>query len=552
MSQLPLVLTIVDTAAIQQYVFGSNQLRHSVGASYLVHWATHDAVIEALRPPEMGRSNVKADGTIDPALWIERGDVDCELVYMGGGNAVLLFREPRLAVTFTRALTTRILDQAPGLGIVVTHVDMRWDLVHSAANDSLAQKVQAAIQAVNRKKMERSATSSPLLGLSVTATCQYTGLPASYDLKEQPDREYLRVSAEVAAKTDSQVVKAANQRLRTMVGDALPAEWDFVFDFEQLGVKNEFSFLAVVHADGNGMGERVKHIAQRWSEPDQNRAYIAAMRAFSESIEAAAQKALHATVRDLVGAIQSGKLDKKVQVHAQTLPFRPIVFGGDDITFVCDGRLGLSLCERYLHLLQQEVLDDKKQLYVRAGIALVKTHYPFAAAYGLAEELAAEAKVIIREQAKLGRGAEHSALDWHFGVTGIVDDIERIRVREFTLPKPGEGKLHMRPILLGDCTGEWRTWNNFRQIAAAFGNPTGRWAGKRSKLKLLREALRRGPDVVRQFLAVYEPDASLPALGGNPAEASKTGWDSTERCICFDAIEALDFYVELPQLEAKE
>jgi hypothetical protein len=25
------------------------------------------------------------------------------------------------------------------------------------------------------------------------------------------------------------------------------------------------------------------------------------------------------------------------------LPFRPIVFGGDDVTFICDGRLGLSL-----------------------------------------------------------------------------------------------------------------------------------------------------------------------------------------------------------------
>ena len=29
-------------------------------------------------------------------------------------------------------------------------------------------------------------------------------------------------------------------------------------------------------------------------------------------------------------------------------PLRPIVFGGDDLTFVCHGRIGLALAARYL------------------------------------------------------------------------------------------------------------------------------------------------------------------------------------------------------------
>ncbi|MBK8799130.1 MAG: hypothetical protein IPM07_23760 [Anaerolineales bacterium] len=50
----PLVLTVVDTTGIQEYIFNSNKLQHSIGASYLVDWATHGAVYESLRQLEEG------------------------------------------------------------------------------------------------------------------------------------------------------------------------------------------------------------------------------------------------------------------------------------------------------------------------------------------------------------------------------------------------------------------------------------------------------------------------------------------------------------------
>jgi len=41
-------LTVIDTTGIQDYIFGSNVLKHNVGASALVHWATNDWVCEEL------------------------------------------------------------------------------------------------------------------------------------------------------------------------------------------------------------------------------------------------------------------------------------------------------------------------------------------------------------------------------------------------------------------------------------------------------------------------------------------------------------------------
>ena len=39
-----LTLTVIDTTGIQDYIFGSNLLKHNVGASALVHWVTNDWV----------------------------------------------------------------------------------------------------------------------------------------------------------------------------------------------------------------------------------------------------------------------------------------------------------------------------------------------------------------------------------------------------------------------------------------------------------------------------------------------------------------------------
>src|SRR5260370_22422013 len=39
------------------------------------------------------------------------------------------------------------------------------------------------------------------------------------------------------------------------------------------------------------------------------------------------------------------------------IPFRPIVFGGDDVTFVCDCRLGLSLATAYFREFWKQSVD---------------------------------------------------------------------------------------------------------------------------------------------------------------------------------------------------
>jgi len=536
------VLTVVDTTGIQEYIFNSNKLQHSIGASYLVDWATHGAVYESLRQLEEGSAtNVDGNGAIDAAKEVGVNGVTSELIYAGGGNAAMLFRDSPLAHQFARTLTRRVLDKAPGLNLVLVHYEL--------ASEPLAIAVQQALKQLARKKLNRR-HATPLLGLGVTAACNYTGLPA---VAEDDGR---LLSAEIEAK--AKVIGDANRRLSDAVGTLLlGAQLDFIYDFDQLGSKGESSYMAVVHIDGNGMGRRVEGLVREYGKDDD--AYIHAMRSFAASVHSVADRALQESVRLLQIAIERDGDDQKrgdgkeriggvVPVNDDRLPFRPIVFGGDDITFVCDGRLGLTLAEFYLRMLEQELWYGGK-LYARAGVAVVKSHYPFARAYELAEELAGSAKQFIREQPAVSEEHGYSAMDWHFGVNGLVLGLNALRARDYQ--HPTSGALHMRPLLAGsaEAPGVWRTWSTFEAIIDGFCDENGEWVQNRSKLKRLRRALRDGPDATEQFLRVATPGRRLYEVPGMP-DTAETGWIDGDRSTSFDAVEALDFYVPLARATA--
>ncbi|MCX7682283.1 MAG: hypothetical protein N2508_10050 [Anaerolineae bacterium] len=516
-----LTVTVIDTTGIQDYIFGSNVLKHNVGASELVRCATQDWIYQELRA--LGATNVDQNGQINDQAAIEGGRLVSELVYAGGGNTVVLFCSPEKAREFARRLTRRALQHAPGLQLVIAHNEFDW------GTQALSQVVQDTLEQVRCKK-NNPVVSSPLLGLSVTADCQYTGLPAVG--KNQDGK---RVSAEVRAKENA--FEAAHRRLTEM----LPLDgYEIPKDFDDFGrTKGESSYIAVIHTDGNGMGRRIAAIANTYPKPEANRAYVQAIRAFSQSVGKMAQEALKATYRQLVQAVDGGgKIGGVVPIRDRKLPLRPIVLGGDDVTFVCDGRLGLTLTEFYLRQVTAQPLADGKPLSVRAGIAVVKSHFPFARAYALAEELTRSAKRYLKErQAPPYNEQDLSAMDWHFAVSGAVLDLEQIRRREYTVEA---GKLTMRPLRLGAAVAsDWHAWETFAQIMAEFRSE--QWAERRNKIYALRDALREGPDATRHFLDIY--GFELPTIPGSP-DSTKTGWIDQE-CTCFDAIEALEFFVPL-------
>jgi hypothetical protein len=420
----------------------------------------------------------------------------------------------------------------------------------------------------------------PVMGIGTTAACQSTGAPAvgtdadEPDLKPKAARPRL-LSASVLAKLA--VVEEANNTLKRL----LPfrhdgADFSIPYDFDNFGrEQHEISYIAVVHADGNGLGRRIQDLRQalRGKSP---RECIQAMRAFSAAIEAASQKALEQLGERLLdfweidpkdgdliverlidegGApVEVGRivLDQDPRWKRPFIPFRPIVFGGDDLTFVCDGRLGLGLTAVYLEYFTQAVQVQVQRLAsatpqasealngftASAGVAVIKTHYPFARAYALAENLRSQAKSF---------GA---AFDWHFAATGLFGDISELRQRQYRVPA---GYLEMRPVLVEATNGSWQTWPTFVRVARQFATGS-QWKDKHNKVIALRQALRDGPLAVSKFRSAYGLPA-LPEIASTDLALQTTGWteqpvhQTQRRCGYFDAIEALDFFMPLIKRE---
>lgn len=498
-------LLLVEASGIQNYIFGSNQLAQNIGASELVRQATE--------------------------VWVKDLASD-NCIYVGGGNAMLLFNTEGQADDFARKLTRRALEEAPGLQLVVARqmfVGGNLQDTHQELRGKLAQRK------LNRRP------STPLLGQGVTAACVYTGVPAVEVRDDQ------LISAEVKAKRNAR--GAGKDELKKRLPQVTAAGYDFVDDFDDFGTKGESSYLSVIHTDGNRMGERIQGLP---GESDED--YIKSLKAFSESVETAADKALTSTVDLLIDAVEeiedgNGKRSKRIggrvpcprKNGVDHLPFRPIVFGGDDVTFVCEGRLGLAVAAHYLRVFSEQILFDCELAHARAGVAVVKSHYPFSRAYELAEALAASAKEYIREA-----GGHLTALDWHFAVSGLVLPLDQVRAREYTVP---DGNLLMRPVRINPTDGDWRSWETFTSVLHEFSGEKGPWAGRRNKIKALRQALREGRQTVPHFLALYPDLEDLPQISGLPTMAEQ-GWQG-QRCGYFDAIEALDFYIPLEEGEIR-
>lgn len=520
------ILTAIDTTGIQSYIFSSNRLRENIGASYLVDQATGNWVCEQLQQMDIEAYipdlNSDSDGALLPRIHVEE-NIDAELVYAGGGNTVLLFKDLEIARSFVRGLSRRILEEAPGLTITAAHREFDW------AEDALQDKLNVLINLDLSEKKNQRQFSSPLLGLSVTADCNSTRLVAvgnSNDFVAPADEGQTGypVSREVARKIEAS--RSANDDLDGIFWK-IPRHRAFPFQFDELGrTKDESSYIAVVHADGNGMGDRIKQYCASY---ESNEDFVKAIRGLSKNINDAGKAALGKVLEKVKQFIDEGMFPE-----SPYFPFRPLVYGGDDVTFVCDGRLGLVLAAEYLKAFEAQEAVDKRGFTACAGIAIVKTHYPFARAYDLSEALCAKAKSFVRERTTDGKS--FSAMDWHIANTGLMGSIDDIREREYQVES---GALSLRPIRLQPIVNEWRTWENFQEIVCQFAK-SPEWKGRRNKVMALRDVLRKGPDATREFLAAYRLK-ELPKYQEAEGRLAEQGWLNNE-CGYFDAIEAIDYF----------
>ncbi len=561
MAEYQYVLVAVETAGIQSYIFASNRLKENVGASYLVAAATGEWALEVVRRLGVRHNLTEDDATPYTDAQAERGEVDVEVLYSGGGNIVLLFAEkpdlgtfsaealPSDAISraFIRELSRQVQYAAPGLQLTFAVQPFTWEQSLSAAVGDLLgdMKAQRSQQPPLRGDMGQGVQ---IMGAS-------TSLPA-VTMQRDPEGNWQPLAAETIAKRAAS--EDANRVLRRTL-DIRHTDYRLPLELDDLGrSKGESSYIAVVHADGNGLGVLIQGLKDDYPA-SRNREYITYMREFSLNVQRVAQAAQRTMVDRLLASIEAerqryipGLRDDKDRIDIEPadsqrfyLPLRPLVSGGDDVTFVCDGRIGFDLAVTFLQAFEQhsEAILGRK-LTACAGIAIVKTHYPFARAYELAEELAGNAK-----QARISThldDAAPSALDWHITAGGLYADLDAMRGREYSVP---EGSLTLRPIFTGNVPDDLyaRSWDAMSRIITEFQS---KWREHRNKAEGLRVALRKGAVETAVFKSRYlSASRAAWSTGQAPylpevAGFEQNGWRDGI-CGYYDALELLDKYIPL-------
>jgi len=160
------------------------------------------------------------------------------------------------------------------------------------------------------------------------------------------------------------------------------------FPSEMDAIANENNKIAIIHADGNKMGlmlQQMNKDLKGKSDDDIQKVFKTFSTAITNSTNDAVKKAFEDTFSQ----------------ENETIKFRPIVIGGDDVTVICDADKALEFTQAYLKAFENNTKKNFKEaglsqyaekLTACAGISFCNKKFPFHYAYDLAEHLCSYAK----------------------------------------------------------------------------------------------------------------------------------------------------------------
>ena len=311
----------------------------------------------------------------------------------------------------------------------------------------------------------------PVVGPLVEMSAR-TGHPAceikfqKTDDETDDETEYLDVATVAKRQEDFRKGPRLAKRV-TPTDEQTPIEdqknwiWPILLEPEKRSHYAVFPFLAdnhivaVIHADGNDFGnllkglKKVKELKENGQENPEN--YPNMMMQFSRAItkttEEAAQEASMIITKHAVNHI---------------LPGRPIVLGGDDLTFIVRADFALEFTRIFLEAFerfsQKNLAPLRKQyptarlpehLTACAGVAFIKSRQPFFLAFKLAGSLCKFTKKQLR--ARLGDNSKTmpSAISFHRIASSVFDDYQEILDKEMTIEGDYSLRLTLQPYGVG-------------------------------------------------------------------------------------------------------
>lgn len=518
---------LLEVVSIQKYVFNSNKLKTNIGGSYLIQNDIFNRFLQEAVETVFGDKFENS--------WVAWKEKQAELNislqpfdigYIGGGNALLFVADRSKAEELIRIWTRILLMKTPGIVTAVALNEFDPDNFRKSLDDLFS------LLRVNKGRYVPQ-TIIPRHG--ITAECNYSGLSKEVSYKIEDKNDY--ISSVTAAK-----IEAAGHNkgsFEELFHDVLGNTYCFPNELSYLGSKSGHdSHIAIVHIDGNSMAKRFRAITT-----------LSEIRQLSCTMHTATLSSLKELITYIVNnynktmdylgfSKDDADHDSKPPMERKKacLPLSPIIVGGDDVTFVCDGRLGIFFAKYFINTFEQKEVSDRKKLTACAGVSITKMKYPFYRGYQLAEELCSNAKTLNSEIDDVEKLC--SGLDFQVFKSSVSGNLEKIRSSQYEVIR---GNLLFRPykILTGESHNK-NIENSLETMLRLTKELTNRNNYPRNKMKKLIRVLSQSEDMCKKFVTEFEfQHGSLPSMEGRCYEKSLF---ENKKTIYFDMIELLDFY----------
>lgn len=480
------VLAMYDVRGIQNYIFKSNAAKEIIGASVLVDKIITEG-IKAYISTRQDKDKYMTEWMQDnPREFLENPAVEMQIMFIGGGNAYVLFRRGSECQNVNHFLAKYLLEHTYSLNLAAAIVPKTEDY----------SRDYEAINNEMRRIKARMPLNMPVGAMPFMAADSITGYPLT---NKKEDHYY---STEASLKRG-----------------AFPKQEDEKIFDNMVTEKGDSSTLAVVHIDGNSMGNRIKNEMQKI---DGYGDAIEHMRKLSAEIS----RTFRTTVDQMKAYMD--RITLLVKENKEHKLYREIIVAGDDITFVCNARLAIPAVEYFM-----KTLGESSDFTACGGIAFFNSHFPFSDAYQVAEACCDSAKKRAKQKENRGDGEKiGNFLDYQICSNIRASDLDAYRDRHYK----AEGKWFIaRPYYVPftqdryhmnaqnekfqiDCLKDWMKF--FHKMP-------------RNKAKKLRDTISMGENEIREQIAFL-----------NSRGYQEFKWSEEEVGIWYDALEIMDWFIE--------
>ncbi|WP_294706434.1 hypothetical protein [uncultured Fusobacterium sp.] len=365
-------IVTVETVKIKDFLFSTNKLRIIRGASYLLDYLNQVVV------PEILKSNgVKGE----------------DIIYVGAGNAKFFVDDEDTAKNIAKEVKRVYKKEAPNSKVVVSYIETEYRV--GKDNSKNKRKIWEDIDKLAQNTAVEKSKGFPMMNLDFIGVekCEICGKNSAQISVENLERDLEDIGlivkdGEGILDNYSLRIPALREQIKDLTGTTgdnkgiiceeclrklifsnrvkdtesekkisfynyVKEEFkDIELGTEISGYENGKSFIGFMYSDGDGLGDFLKNISQKFkndkSSSNVEEKYLEFLKEFSETLDKNTKEALIDTIKDIF----QGKENKRIIGEF-------LIVGGDDVCAVFNPELVLELSEKF-----QKIFEEKMKKYI--------------------------------------------------------------------------------------------------------------------------------------------------------------------------------------------